>query len=85
MNQNDIVTFYDKDNNIKKCIVLAFFQNNDNEYIIYKDINNQRNDYDILASRIIRNGDNILLNELNEEEWDYVEKNYTNLLKKINF
>ena len=81
MNQNDIITVYNKKGDAIKCVLLCVIKKNNNEYIVYKDVNNYTINNDLLASKIKYQNKKIILEELDEQEWFYIEKEYTKLVK----
>ena len=79
MEQSDKMIVYDFNNNPKECVVLAILEKDNQKYIIYKDSNNPSIKDNLLASKLI--GEK--LEELNDEEWEYVENEYKKLIHGI--
>ena len=61
----------DINGNILSCEVIKFIENKElnRVYVVYKDNN------DILVSRLIKENNNYQIIPVEDNEWDYIEKN----------
>ena len=83
MIENDRVIVKDKNNQEKEYILLAILNYDNKHFIIYKDIDNKDNNKNLYASKIKnKEKDNFQLEDLNDSEWNIVEKEYSKLIEK---
>lgn len=81
MKKNDIIKVYNENNEEKDYILLAIFTINGKQYIVYKDINNESINENLLASRIDEFSKDMKLFPLSDKEWDMVSDEYQKLIK----
>jgi len=65
---NTIEVLDENDNKIT-CEVIKIIKNNNKSYIVYKDHN------DILVSQLIKNDNKYQILPVEDNEWDFIEKN----------
>ena len=82
MKKDDIIKIINDDNEEKEYVLLATFIDSGKQYIIYKDINNNSIDKDIMASRIDEFKVDMKLFPLSNEEWDMIIDKYKKIINK---
>ena len=65
----------------KEYILLAIFTLSNSQYIVYKDVNNNSINDNLLASRVEEFESNMNLYPLNDEEWDMIEEEYKKIIE----
>lgn len=81
MKKNDIIKIIDDNNEEKEYILLAIFTLSNSQYIVYKDVNNNSINDNLLASRVEEFESNMNLYPLNDEEWDMIEEEYKKIIE----
>ena len=81
MKKNDIIKIIDDNNEEKEYILLAIFTLSNGQYIVYKDVNNNSINDNLLASRVEEFESNMNLYPLNDEEWDMIEEEYKKIIE----
>ncbi len=78
MKDNEFLAINDNDEQVK-CEIIHIFEFNNNSYIIYTDNKlDEDNDLNILVSRYeIINNELILYDVETDEEWDYIDKEWS--------
>ena len=80
MKRNDIIKVINDNNEEKEYTLLAIFTMNGNQYIVYKDINNNSINEDLLASRIDEFKEDMKLFPLTDDEWNMITEEYQKLI-----
>ena len=79
MKKEDIIKIINN-NEEKEYILLAIFTINGKQYIVYKDIDNDSINKNLLASRVDEFKSNMKLFPLTDEEWNTVEEEYKKII-----
>lgn len=69
--------FVDENGNEKECKKLHTFKNGNDNYIIYTDYTlNFNGEFNVYASKYNINNDKIELYEINDDEWELINKEW---------